>query len=101
MCSKKKKEYRQSLSSINIISEKINVKEWTDSFKELSNPPLTFRVQYNEPLHINYELDRNFTMDELLYVINKSKNNKQPGQNSIEVLQICHTSFFRKTSKHP
>ena len=59
MCSKKKKEYRQSLSSINIISEKINVKEWTDYFKKLYNPPLTLgRIQYNEPLHINYELDR-------------------------------------------
>ena len=85
--------------SININGEKINLKEWTDYFKKLYNPPLiSGRIQYDEPLRINYELDRDFTMDELLYVINKRKNNKQPGVDGIpyEFFKFATPPFLEK-----
>lgn len=123
LCNSKKKNYTE-----NIINEFNNVKdaqdfwnmvrhfkykkyncdknistlEWVDHFKNLLNPPLNAtRIAYAEPYVVDDLLDAPFEMRDLLWVLDRAKNNKAPGTDRIayEFFKNSPESFLQTLLK--
>jgi hypothetical protein len=53
---------------------------WVEHFRSLLNPPIfAGNISYAEPYIVDQSLDNEFTLEELKYVLTKTKNGKAPG----------------------
>jgi hypothetical protein len=67
-----------------MIGEILNMEEWVVHFSRLLNPDISDVIYpYAQPYVHDEILDSPFTMEELLKVLDKTKNNKAPGEDRI------------------